>query len=243
MGRARLLLRTFVANLKVLTGEYHRADRGLLPDAPRGCCLSCLSASVGRCFSPRGRGARSKRSHRHRWTGGGRRPPLSRSARRCPSRWSTWRFPSFRLRRPSRLRSRPSYSLSPRSRLRSPAGRHPWHGSNRRRAVRSRPRTPVRPLRSRRILVLSLKALGALAPLGAFLSALPTVLVAPALALIMGVGFVVGITSYRWCCCSTQRFRSTADRPRRCGRRPSCSAPSPRYFSPRSPAPSPCSRG
>jgi hypothetical protein len=43
------------------------------------------------------------------------------------------------------------------------------------------------------ILVLSLKALGALAPLGAFLSALPTVLVAPALALIMGVGFVVGI--------------------------------------------------
>jgi hypothetical protein len=43
------------------------------------------------------------------------------------------------------------------------------------------------------ILVLSLKALGALAPLGAFLSALPTVLVAPALALIMGVGFVVGV--------------------------------------------------
>jgi hypothetical protein len=43
------------------------------------------------------------------------------------------------------------------------------------------------------ILVLSLKALGALAPLGAFLSALPTVLVAPALAIIMGVGFVAGI--------------------------------------------------
>jgi hypothetical protein len=43
------------------------------------------------------------------------------------------------------------------------------------------------------ILVLSLKALGALAPLGALLSALPTGLVAPALALIMGVGFVAGI--------------------------------------------------
>jgi hypothetical protein len=43
------------------------------------------------------------------------------------------------------------------------------------------------------ILVLSLKALGALAPLGALLSALPTVLVAPALALIMDVGFVAGI--------------------------------------------------
>jgi hypothetical protein len=43
------------------------------------------------------------------------------------------------------------------------------------------------------ILVLSLKALGALAPLGALLSALPTVLVAPALALIMAVGFVAGI--------------------------------------------------
>jgi hypothetical protein len=43
------------------------------------------------------------------------------------------------------------------------------------------------------ILVLSLKALGALAPLGALLSALPTALVAPALALIMGVGFVAGI--------------------------------------------------
>ena len=43
------------------------------------------------------------------------------------------------------------------------------------------------------ILVLSLQALGALAPLGALLSALPTVLVAPALALIMAVGFVAGI--------------------------------------------------
>jgi hypothetical protein len=43
------------------------------------------------------------------------------------------------------------------------------------------------------ILVLSLQALGALAPLGALLSALPIVLVAPALALIMGVGFVCGI--------------------------------------------------
>jgi hypothetical protein len=43
------------------------------------------------------------------------------------------------------------------------------------------------------ILVLSLKALGALAPLGALFSALPTVLVAPALALIMAVGFVAGI--------------------------------------------------
>jgi len=43
------------------------------------------------------------------------------------------------------------------------------------------------------ILVLSLKALGALAPLGALLSALPTALVAPTLALIMGVGFVAGI--------------------------------------------------
>ena len=43
------------------------------------------------------------------------------------------------------------------------------------------------------ILVLSLKELGALAPLGALLSALPTVLVAPALALIMALGFVVGI--------------------------------------------------
>ena len=43
------------------------------------------------------------------------------------------------------------------------------------------------------ILVLSLKALGALTPLGALLSSLPIVLVAPALALIMGVGFVAGI--------------------------------------------------
>jgi hypothetical protein len=43
------------------------------------------------------------------------------------------------------------------------------------------------------ILVLSLQALGALAPLGALLSALPTVLVAPTLALIMAVGFVAGI--------------------------------------------------
>jgi hypothetical protein len=43
------------------------------------------------------------------------------------------------------------------------------------------------------ILVLSLKELGALAPLGALLSALPTALVAPALALIMALGFVVGI--------------------------------------------------
>jgi hypothetical protein len=43
------------------------------------------------------------------------------------------------------------------------------------------------------ILVLSLKELGALAPLGDLLSALPTVLVAPALALIMAVGFVAGI--------------------------------------------------
>ena len=43
------------------------------------------------------------------------------------------------------------------------------------------------------ILVLSLEALGALAPLGDFLSALPTALVAPALAVIMSVGFVAGI--------------------------------------------------
>jgi hypothetical protein len=43
------------------------------------------------------------------------------------------------------------------------------------------------------ILVLSLQALGALAPLGALLSALPIVLVAPALMLIMAVGFVAGI--------------------------------------------------
>ena len=43
------------------------------------------------------------------------------------------------------------------------------------------------------ILVLSLHELGALAPLGDLLSSLPTVLVAPALALIMAVGFVAGI--------------------------------------------------
>ena len=43
------------------------------------------------------------------------------------------------------------------------------------------------------ILVLSLNELGALKPLGALLSALPTVLVAPALALIMAVGFLAGI--------------------------------------------------
>ena len=43
------------------------------------------------------------------------------------------------------------------------------------------------------ILVLSLNELGALEPLGALLSALPTLLVAPALALIMAVGFVAGI--------------------------------------------------
>ena len=43
------------------------------------------------------------------------------------------------------------------------------------------------------IFVLSLKALGALAPLGAFLSALPAVLVAPALAVIVALGFVAGI--------------------------------------------------
>ena len=43
------------------------------------------------------------------------------------------------------------------------------------------------------ILVLSLKELGALAPLGALLSALPVVLVAPALAFIMAAGFVAGI--------------------------------------------------
>ena len=43
------------------------------------------------------------------------------------------------------------------------------------------------------ILVLSLEALGALAPLGNLLSALPTALVAPALAAIMAVGFVAGI--------------------------------------------------
>jgi hypothetical protein len=43
------------------------------------------------------------------------------------------------------------------------------------------------------ILVLSLKELGALAPLGDLLSSLPTALVAPALALIMAAGFVAGI--------------------------------------------------
>jgi hypothetical protein len=43
------------------------------------------------------------------------------------------------------------------------------------------------------ILVLSLEQLGALAPLGNLLSALPPVLVAPALMLTIGLGFVVGI--------------------------------------------------
>jgi hypothetical protein len=43
------------------------------------------------------------------------------------------------------------------------------------------------------VLVLSLEALGALAPLGALLSALPVVLVAPALLLVVAVGFLVGI--------------------------------------------------
>jgi hypothetical protein len=43
------------------------------------------------------------------------------------------------------------------------------------------------------ILVLSLETLGALAPVGDLLSALPTPLVAPALAVVMAVGFVVGI--------------------------------------------------
>lgn len=43
------------------------------------------------------------------------------------------------------------------------------------------------------VLVLSLEALGALAPLGNLLSALPIFLVAPALATIMAVGFVAGI--------------------------------------------------
>jgi hypothetical protein len=43
------------------------------------------------------------------------------------------------------------------------------------------------------ILVLSLQALGALAPLGNLLSTLPPVLVAPALMITIGVGFVVGI--------------------------------------------------
>lgn len=43
------------------------------------------------------------------------------------------------------------------------------------------------------LFVLSLEALGALAPLGDLLSALPVVLVAPALALVMAVGFVLGV--------------------------------------------------
>ena len=43
------------------------------------------------------------------------------------------------------------------------------------------------------ILVLSLEALGALAPLGELLSALPPALVAPALMITIGVGFLVGI--------------------------------------------------
>ncbi|MDQ4128449.1 MAG: hypothetical protein M3151_10960 [Actinomycetota bacterium] len=43
------------------------------------------------------------------------------------------------------------------------------------------------------ILVLSLEALGALTPLGDLFSALPATLVAPALALILAVGFVAGI--------------------------------------------------
>ena len=43
------------------------------------------------------------------------------------------------------------------------------------------------------ILVLSLEALGALAPVGDVLAALPPVLVAPALALVVGAGFVAGI--------------------------------------------------
>ncbi len=43
------------------------------------------------------------------------------------------------------------------------------------------------------ILVLSLKELGALTPLGGLLSALPTFLVAPALAAIMALGFIAGI--------------------------------------------------
>lgn len=43
------------------------------------------------------------------------------------------------------------------------------------------------------IMVISLEALGALAPLGALLSSLPASLVAPALAAIMGLGFVAGI--------------------------------------------------
>jgi hypothetical protein len=43
------------------------------------------------------------------------------------------------------------------------------------------------------VLVLSLEALGALAPLGDLLSALPTSLVAPALAVVVAVGFVAGV--------------------------------------------------
>jgi hypothetical protein len=43
------------------------------------------------------------------------------------------------------------------------------------------------------VLVLSLEELGALAPIGDLLSALPPSLVAPALALVMGVGFIAGI--------------------------------------------------
>lgn len=43
------------------------------------------------------------------------------------------------------------------------------------------------------VLVLSLKGLGALAPVGYFLSALPLILVAPALSLIMEMGWLVGI--------------------------------------------------
>ena len=43
------------------------------------------------------------------------------------------------------------------------------------------------------VLVISLQALGALAPLGALLSALPVLLVAPTLMLMMAVGFVAGI--------------------------------------------------
>jgi len=43
------------------------------------------------------------------------------------------------------------------------------------------------------ILVLSLEGLGALAPVGGLFTALPTVLVAPALALVMALGFIAGI--------------------------------------------------
>jgi hypothetical protein len=43
------------------------------------------------------------------------------------------------------------------------------------------------------VLVLSLEALGALAPIGDLLSALPTPLVAPTLAFVMAVGFIAGI--------------------------------------------------